>query len=72
MTIDSVTVMRTVAAPGVLLRDGIHRATFLPQVWDDLKDPRQFLRHLKRKAGLPEDHWSETIEIERYTVESLD
>ena len=56
---------------GLVLEDGYHRGTFLPQVWDSLPDPRQFLNHLKQKAGLPPDYWSKTIEVERYTVEDV-
>ena len=57
---------------GLLLQDGIYRGTFLPSVWDDLPDPRNFFRHLKGKAGLPADYWSETLKISRYTVTSIE
>jgi AmmeMemoRadiSam system protein A len=53
---------------GVIVRHGANRATFLPQVWDTLPDPRDFLRALKRKAGLREDFWSPTLNVSRYTV----
>lgn len=53
---------------GVILEYGAHRATFLPQVWDDLPQPQRFLAHLKRKAGLPEDFWSDDIRLSRYHV----
>lgn len=56
---------------GVVLEAGaFNRATFLPQVWKELPDPRDFLLHLKRKAGLPEDWWSDDAQLEVYTVES--
>lgn len=56
---------------GVVLEAGAcNRATFLPQVWKELPDPRDFLLHLKRKAGLPEDWWSDDAQLEVYTVES--
>jgi len=45
-----------------------HRATFLPQVWDALPEPREFLAALKRKAGLPADFWSRELNVSRYTV----
>ncbi len=32
---------------------------------------RQFLRELKRKAGLPPDHWSDNLEVWRYTTRSI-
>jgi hypothetical protein len=54
---------------GVILEAGWHRATFLPQVWEQLPDPVQFMTHLKRKAGLPADYWSEDVRLSRYTVE---
>jgi uncharacterized protein len=56
---------------GLIIESTGHRATFLPAVWGSLPDPREFLRHLKHKAGLPEPH--ETIELKawRYTAESF-
>jgi AmmeMemoRadiSam system protein A len=56
---------------GLVLQDGRHRGTFLPAVWESLPEPADFLGHLKQKAGLPGDYWSETLEIERYTTESF-
>lgn len=53
---------------GVILRCGSSRATFLPQVWDDLPEPADFLAQLKLKAGLPANYWSSEIEIQRYRV----
>jgi AmmeMemoRadiSam system protein A len=43
-------------------------STFLPQVWEQLPQPREFLAQLKRKAGLPGDFWAEGIRLSRYTV----
>jgi hypothetical protein len=56
---------------GLILRLGHHRATFLPSVWESLPAPRLFLSHLKRKAGLSPDFWSDAIEAERYVTESF-
>ncbi len=53
---------------GVILSDAGHRATFLPQVWEQLPDPADFLAHLRRKAGLPAGHWERDLTIETYTV----
>src|ERR1035437_6070261 len=59
------------------LRHGIHRliltlgkrrATCLPQVWETLPDPRQFVAQLKLKAGLPADFWGKDITLARYEV----
>ena len=54
---------------GLVLEYGRHRSTFLPQVWEQLPDARDFLRHLKAKAGLPPDFWSEGIRVSCYAVE---
>jgi AmmeMemoRadiSam system protein B/AmmeMemoRadiSam system protein A len=53
---------------GLVLQRGLQRATFLPQVWEQLPQPRAFVEHLKRKAGLPPGVWDERIRAERYTV----
>ncbi len=54
---------------GVILElGGESHATFLPQVWENLPVPRDFLAHLKRKAGLPVDFWSPDLRLQRYTV----
>ncbi len=53
---------------GVIFEYGHHRSTFLPQVWEDFRDPRVFLGHLKYKAGLPPDFWDPTVKLSRYTV----
>ena len=54
---------------GLILQDGPNRGTFLPTVWESLPDSKDFLRHLKMKAGLSADHWSDTLKIWRYTTE---
>ncbi len=56
---------------GLVLEDGYHRGTFLPAVWESLPEPRAFLQHLKLKAGLPADYWSDTIRVSRYTTETF-
>ncbi|MCA9681940.1 MAG: AmmeMemoRadiSam system protein A, partial [Myxococcales bacterium] len=38
---------------GLVLHWRQHRGVFLPQVWESLPEPRDFLDQLKRKAGLP-------------------
>jgi len=55
---------------GVILRKGQNSATFLPQVWDQLPQPKQFLSHLCVKAGLSADAWKKThIDISTYQVQ---
>jgi len=53
---------------GLILEAGPHRSTFLPQVWEHLPDPTEFLAHLKRKAGLSPGFWSPDVELQRYAV----
>jgi AmmeMemoRadiSam system protein A len=53
---------------GVIFQYGYHRGTFLPQVWEDFRDPRLFIGHLKHKAGLPPDFWDPAVTLSRYTV----
>ena len=57
------------AIDGLILEDGRHRGTFLPSVWESLPEPAEFIRQLKRKAGLPVDYWSDTLKVWRYTTE---
>ncbi|MBU1213759.1 MAG: AmmeMemoRadiSam system protein A [Gammaproteobacteria bacterium] len=53
---------------GVILEYGRSRATYLPQVWAQLPEPRDFIGNLKEKAGLPADFWSDDIRLSRYSV----
>ena len=53
---------------GLVLSYGRRRATFLPQVWESLGDPREFLAQLKLKAGLPANFWHEQLALARYGV----
>jgi uncharacterized protein len=54
---------------GLILRDGHHRGTFLPSVWEELSEKEHFWAHLKLKAGLPTNYWSDTVQVFRYTTE---
>lgn len=54
---------------GVVLEYGGHRGTFLPQVWEQLPAPKEFMAQLKRKAGLSADFWADGVRLQRYTVE---
>jgi len=53
---------------GIILQGGPHQATFLPQVWEQLPDPVQFLEHLSLKAGMERDGWKSST-VKRYRVE---
>lgn len=59
----------TPSRDGVIIEYGAHRATYLPQVWAQLPDPRIFLANLKQKAGLLENFWSKDVRLMRYTVQ---
>lgn len=53
---------------GIIFSCGHHRATFLPQVWEQLPEPELFMGRLKQKAGLSAAYWGPDVRIERYTV----
>ena len=57
---------------GLILQEGDNRGLFLPSVWESVPKPGQFVRQLKRKAGLPPDHWSESLSAFRFAAESFD
>ena len=55
---------------GVTIRKGHAGATFLPQVWDQLPKPEDFLSHLCLKAGLGADAWrTDKLDVETYCVQ---
>jgi AMMECR1 domain-containing protein len=54
---------------GIVLEYENYRATFLPQVWESLPDPLDFLAELRRKARLPARFWHPQLKVSRYTVE---
>lgn len=56
---------------GMAFQSGAYRSTFRPKVWESLPEPREFMAHLKRKARLPADFWSDEVELLRYTVEEF-
>jgi len=53
---------------GVVFEYAEYRSTFLPQVWEQLPGPAEFMAQLRRKAGLPIDFWAEGVRLSRYTV----
>ena len=74
MQFDSEQSLLTQIRPGIdglVLKDKNRQGTFLPSVWEQLPEPEAFLQHLKNKAGLPSDYWSNTLQVSRYTVESF-
>lgn len=53
---------------GVILEYGRHRSVYLPQVWEQLPKPAEFLFHLKEKAGLSGTFWAPGVRLSRFTV----
>ena len=63
----------TPTVDGVILKQGWHRATFLPQVWDQLPMPEEFLSQLCYKAGLSGTAWrSGDLAISTYRVQKFE
>ena len=52
---------------GLIIESGSRSATFLPQVWEQLADPKEFLNHLRRKAGMADNEWPDDMKCLRYT-----
>jgi len=58
---------------GVIIKKGFRQATFLPQVWEQLPDKKEFLTHLCMKAGLDGHAWKkERIEVSLYQVQAFE
>ena len=58
---------------GVILRKGGCQATFLPQVWEQLPDKKDFLTQLCYKAGLEGEAWCGAgLEVSTYQVEAFE
>lgn len=58
---------------GVIIERGRHRATFLPQVWDQLPMPEEFLSHLCYKAGLSATAWRRgDLSVSIYQVQEFE
>lgn len=58
---------------GVIISDGRRRATFLPQVWEQLSQVDVFMAHLCQKMGAPDDLWKvKNLDIWTYQVEAFE
>ena len=58
---------------GLIIKKGFNQATFLPQVWEQLPDKKEFLRHLCLKAGLDRDAWKhDKLEVFVYQVQAFE
>ena len=51
---------------GIIIKDGQYQAVYLPVVWEQLPDKKDFLNSLKMKAGLLPTHFSKTFEAYRF------
>ena len=57
---------------GVILKDGFRRATFLPQVWEKIPDPSDFLDNLCYKMGAAHQQWrNKHLDVFTYQVEEF-
>ena len=57
---------------GVILKDGFHRATFLPQVWEKIPSAVEFLENLCYKMGASPDAWRRKhLDVLVYQVEEF-
>jgi AmmeMemoRadiSam system protein A len=58
---------------GLIIRKGYHQATFLPQVWEQLPNKKDFLTHLCLKAGLAGDAWAyDELEVHTYQAQAFE
>lgn len=51
---------------GIIIKEGNHQAVYLPSVWEQLPDKKEFLNTLKIKAGLRPDYFSQTFQAYRF------
>jgi AmmeMemoRadiSam system protein A len=57
---------------GVIIKNDFRRATFLPQVWEKIPDPAEFLDHLCAKMGARSNLWRNTkLQVYVYQVEEF-
>jgi AmmeMemoRadiSam system protein A len=57
---------------GLILKSGAYQGTFLPQVWEQLQTPKEFLEHLSMKAGSNPTIYDTHPTIYRYTVDAIE
>jgi AmmeMemoRadiSam system protein A len=50
---------------GVILQNGYHQSTYLPQVWEQLPNKLRFLENLSMKGGMEPDGWK-TASVKTY------
>jgi len=58
---------------GVIIKKGYYQATFLPQVWEQLPDKKEFFTHLCLKAGMDGNEWKKgKLEVLTYQVQAFE
>jgi len=58
---------------GVIIKKGYYQATFLPQVWEQLPDKKEFFTHLCLKAGMDGNEWKKgKLEVYTYQVQAFE
>jgi len=63
---------KKIKGKGVIISYGFHRATYLPQVWNEISDEEYFLSSLCAKAGLEPNLWkSKKLDVEIYDVKKF-
>jgi AmmeMemoRadiSam system protein A len=60
-----------IGVDGIVLLHEFRRATFLPIMWERLRDKKAFMGELRRKAGLPRD-FAGAVQLMRYTVDKFE
>ncbi|MDH5516260.1 MAG: AmmeMemoRadiSam system protein A [Gammaproteobacteria bacterium] len=74
MTFDSEQELLQQIEPGVdglILQYDFNRGTFLPAVWHQLPDKKEFLDQLKIKAGLDSHWWNSDVSVRRFHTYSF-
>ena len=67
------TVEKIKEGSGVIIEFRGRSATFLPQVWEELRNKEDFMSYLCMKAGLDADHWKkEPLNVQVYSVENFE
>lgn len=56
---------------GLIISEGNYKAVYLPSVWEQLPDKKDFLNSLKVKAGLPSNYFSDTFKAFRFETEYI-
>lgn len=56
---------------GLILQHDSYQGTFLPQVWEQIPDAKEFLEHLSIKSGASPSIYEEHPNIYRYRVDAI-